>query len=305
MPPVHHYNSAIHTVVITIEVLLTLLITILGDTMADFDLAATKLKITEAMKAVTTHRKPRMTIHEFLQRLNRYIAQIEIDRTKLQISSYTDELEFYFITLVAMLVQVHADRTAAEGKGARQMFGKAMKKIKMYHKILIMVTEHVIENTNDDTVKTALKKIKNEDNNIDTLYDVLALSAVLKDYLEITVTFTPSGITVNEGYLQIVTAEAEALLKLDGKPKTENSERSILVEEQKCLITLCMNDIDKIQKHAFGAFFMNMPYYKEHYLLYDQNKNQANSTADDIDLPEDTEIDITDSTETDDPETRE
>lgn len=250
-------------------------------------------KIDDAMASVTEKRLPNMKIHHFLHRLNQYIALTTKDKEKLVSTGYNWEKQEFLIALIAVLTQIHADRIAAEGKGARQIFGAAMKKIKMYSVILIQVTEHVIDRTGDKTIEAALKRIKKESNNLDTLHDILALASLLGAHLDIAKEFTPEGIEVNEGYLNLVTTEVEKLLTLEGKPDNETSERAMLVDTQEKLMTLCMVEIDEIKKYAKGAFCLHMDYYKKHYPLYLTQEGSINNSNEESDSADETIIEST------------
>lgn len=256
-----------------------------------------KQKIEAAMAAVTDKRSANMKIHLFLLRINQYSAQLLKDKDKLIGAKYDWEKYAFFLGLVTYLTQVHADRIAAEGKGARQVFGAKMKKIKMYCTILILVTEHVIDRTGDEAVKAALKKIREGTTNLDTLVDLLALASLLREYLDIAKEFTPEEIEVNDAYLDMITAEAEGLLTLAGKPKTETGERAALVDKQERLITVCMDEIDDIKKFGKGAFCLHMDYYNKHYPLHRVKDGNSNSTENDTDVPDETETEGTETTE--------
>lgn len=248
-------------------------------------------KIDDAMASTTEKRVPNMKIHQFLHRLNQYIALLLKDKEKLISTGYDWENQVFFVALVAVLTQVHADRVAAEGKGGRQTFGASMKKIRMYRRIMVLVTKHVIDRTGDKTITAALKKIKKNSNNLDTLHDVLALASILREHLDIAKEFTPERIEVNEEYLNIITAEAEELITLEGKPDIETSERAILVDKQDRLMTLCMDSIDLIKKYGKGAFCLHMDYYDKHYPLYINQEGSQNSTNDESDSPDESDID--------------
>ncbi len=234
------------------------------------------------IQAVSDIRSVSMKMHDFIHRLNGYAAQIVIDKEQLTKTGYNQNKEVYFITLIDMITETHADRNAAEGKGTREQFRATMDQMRLYRTVLILVTEHIIDKTGNEEIKTALKKIRSDHTNLDILHDILALASILNDHWELADDFTPGGVEVNDEYLHIVTIKVEALLKHEGKPNQKSSERAMLVLKQDKLITLCLNAIDEIKKYAKGTFFMDMPYFRKHYTLYEKEEHNSD-VADQMD----------------------
>ncbi len=252
--------------------------------------AEQKALIETQIAAVSETRKLNMKMHAFLHRSNRYIAQIEIDKEPLIKTGYIWLRAEHFMALVTMLTETHADRVAAEGKGARQLFGAEMEKMRTYRTILTLVVGHVIDKTNSEEVKSALKKIKHDHTNLDTLHDVLALASILNDNLDLVGDFTPGGIEVDDSYLEKVTGEVEELLTDEGKPNSATSERAMLVDRQEKLVTLCLDSLDEIKKYAKGAFFMDMSYYRKNYPLIQNNDSHDGDDLDDENNNEDSQL---------------
>lgn len=231
--------------------------------------------------AVTDKRRTRLTILQLLDRYSRYTNQIVVDKERLIQSGYDWTIAERDIALFTVFTEVHAERIAAEGKGANSIRRKKMEKMNMYYEVLCLIVQHVFDETNDETVKAAHSKIKKGNSQADTLHDILAMAKVLKEHQDIAVTFTPRGIVANEGYLDLITQEVQSLLDQNGIPIQTSSERAYLVDRQERIITLCLEAIDRIKKYAKGTFFMDKAYYRKFYTLYDFNqKNTPSSEGD-------------------------
>lgn len=88
----------------------------------------------------------------------------------------------------------------------------------MYYEFLKLIVEHVIDETNDETVIAAHAKIKKGESQVDTLHDIIAMTKVLREHQDVAITYTPCGIVANEGYLDLVSKEAQELLEKIGVP---------------------------------------------------------------------------------------
>lgn len=228
-----------------------------------------RIEIDTLIDAVTNKRNLKLTIAQLLDRYPRYINQILRDKERLMRSGYDWAIAERDMALYTVFTDVHAARTAAEGKGASSIHRKEMEEMCRYHEILSLVVEHVIDETNDETVKAAHAKIKREKTQADTLHDILAMISLLKEHHEIAITFTPDGVITNEEYLDRVSLETQTLLEQNGAPVESSSERAYWVDRQQRVITLCLEAIDRMKKYAKGAFFMDKKYYRKHYTLND------------------------------------
>lgn len=257
------------------------------------------MEITEELRAsinakaesLTIIKRPQRDYNFHMNRLGRYLAQIEVDKDDLVQSNFNWDNATIYGGIHTMINEIHAKRVAAEGKGSTpgEQFRALAKKMKMYRKVMTIVLEHVIKRNSSPSLKAAADKIKKGSTNIDAVRDVLALCEVLKDHLEEAKGITPRGILVNEDYLTVVSAEAEKTLDLEGPADNTGTERSKLVDMQKRLLMLSVHAIDDIKEYAKAAYFMDMDYYREHYTYSDDGKHESQGNTDYIDEMDDPE----------------
>lgn len=254
-------------------------------------------KIDNDIAQVAYDRNTKLTIHQVMERFGRFVAQIEIDKEDLIRSKFDWTKQPYFAALSIYLYEVHAARAAAEGKGPGAKLREAMPRFKMNHKVLSLVLKFVIGKTNNQNLIKVYDKVKQDNNNLDTLHDILIMTVALRDFLDIAADFAPRGINVNEGYLDVITEEVEELLVINGETLTSGTDRGKLVDKQNKLIVLCLEAIDYIREYAEGAFCLDMDYFKEHYTINDFHRHKTTQEEEE-ETPETTEPPSAEETET-------
>lgn len=227
-----------------------------------------------------------------MNRLGRYIAQVEIDKEALLLASFTTDKIIKLYVIQAVINETHAKRVAAEGKGSApgEKFQSLLKKMKTYRKALIIVLNYVRKRADDHTLSITADKIKKGNSQIDIIRDVSALAEVLKQYPTLAQEITPAGMKFTEEYLGTVYAEAQEALNLDGVAEQTESERSQLVDLQLRLINLSMETIDDLREFAKAAFLLDYPYYRAHYIYSDHEKHASSDEEDDLDILDDDEL---------------
>lgn len=231
-------------------------------------------QIDTVMNAVTEYRRAYPNYISFTKRYTHVLAQMEVDRDKLTTANYEWERQPFRTRIFTRLNHVHGERVAAEGKGFEQneAFDEGLKKMEMYRTILISRLNYIIHKTKSEKAKAAMRKIKKGRTKLDIVRDVHALVSCIRDFPEITGGLKPSGMDVNAGYLDLVTAEADKLMLTEGEASAADSPRSILVDKQNRLITLCMNEYDEMLIFAEGAFSHQKEYYKDNYTFRKSSK---------------------------------
>lgn len=258
------------------------------------DETAIREQIDKDALLVDPDRNTKLTIQQNMDRFSRMRAQTFVDKDELVRSKMDWERSKYFKVLEIYCYEVHAARVAAEGKGPGSILKNEMETFEMYHTILNLQMKFVGKRTSGDNLKRVFKKVKKGSGNLDTLHDILAMCVILKEYTDITAQFTPRGVNVNEGYIEMVTADTEALLQLHGIKTNEGTDRSKLVDKQNRLLSLSYNCMLEIREYAEGSFFMDMNYFKKHYTIHDFHKKKTKSPNEE----EETTTDTTDPTNT-------
>lgn len=212
-------------------------------------------------------RKSGMSFDDLTGEFSRYLAQATLDKDKLLMAKYPWKEMEKNAAYLEMLTEEHGDRINSEAavSGATKEYKEMLKKVDMYRNVLIMEVKHIIDETNDSKVIGAFKKLFDGEREIDRINDIFPLAAIVEEHLDVAATYSPGGLDVNQGFLDLVSREAQDTLKLKGASETSDTERSQHVERQNILITLCLNAIDKIKKYAEGAFLTDNAYYVEHY----------------------------------------
>lgn len=224
-------------------------------------------EIRTRVNAVEDTRKAGMAFEDFVKEYARYLAQAEIDKDDLLGAGFSWEDKALYDSMLFMLSEEHADRILAEGvkSAVEEEFDKRMPLAKLYEKTLYKVGKYIAKRTSDTSFLSSFKQVKIIDSDINSLSNIIVLAELVATDPEMALKIKPGKVEVNEGYLSIVKKEAHELIALDAQVDSTTDERSIHVEIQRKLITICLDAIDDIIEYADSAFLIDRDYFNEHY----------------------------------------
>lgn len=241
------------------------------------------------IKAVTKIRGAGMAFEKFLKEYARYLAQAEIDKDPLTSAKFQWEKKALYDGYLYMLTEERADRIIAEGikSSAKQDLTNVMPGLKIYLETLIKVCKFIIERTANKNFEASYKMVKFSNKRITILNNIIYLAELIETELELAAQISPGGEEINQEYLDKVNGEAHHAIELEAQAESSTSERSLHVDIQNKLITLCLDAQHEIITFADSAFINDRAYFKEHYTnhvrreMYKQSKKEDETVEDD------------------------
>lgn len=226
------------------------------------DLRASKLNKNEFLK-------PSGGIQNFIVRFGSSAAQAGKDKDPLIRANFSlDEIE-YSQALFENLALAYGMRVGSAPKidGERAEYIKLKETAEMDVKIMREVISHIIDVTQDASVKKRYDKIVDGSSAVDTFTDVIALASAIEEYPEEARQIKPLGVEMTPEYLLKVKDNALRGLSLRVSLGASGNIPSDTVDRQNRILTLCVKAEAEIRKFAHAAFLDNYEHYLRYYAI--------------------------------------
>lgn len=238
--------------------------------------------IKQEISYVRELKEPGMAFEEFSGEYARYMAQKDIDKDALLAAGMPPELMEKYDGYDYVLTHEHALRLVAEGaiSPALLEFENGFPKCILYRRVLRSTLEFMMDEESGDAIKKAYKKIMKGTGTLAALHDIISFATLIEQNLELAAGIKPNGMPITQEYLDLVQEDTYKMQKLLAKIETSTPERSIHVETQKRLITLCIKAEAKLKQYAKAAFVTKEEYYKENYSNHVFRERYRNNVRD-------------------------
>lgn len=231
--------------------------------------------INSEIDAVVDFRSIGMGYDDFCDEYSRLMGQIEVDKPALVGAKMPEALFTKYPAYLYVLTEEHADRQKSEGSGsaASKEFEEELPKSEEYRDTLVLVTEFVLDELKNsaksivfEEAQATFNKIMKGSKQIGKFNDIVGLSALLEDHLDIAAEIRVEGTDITKEYLDEARAHAHKLITLKGLSNSTMTDRAKHVDRQNRIFTLCKNAEDKLKHYAKAAFMKNREYYDAHYV---------------------------------------
>ena len=204
---------------------------------------------------------------EIIGELTLILAQIRKDQEALVNAGFPWQREQECDTLLRMLSLTNAERMVSvpEASVERKEFKERMAAAEEDGRKMRLVISHIIDVTNDPTVKAGYKQILLGSGQVNNIQDNLASVNMIRRFPGVAPQIRPGGIAYTPDELDRIERESLELLRALGSNSGSGRPRCSAVDRQNRLITLCLDALSLIKKYARAAFINNPDYYDRYY----------------------------------------
>jgi hypothetical protein len=212
-------------------------------------------------------RKPPMTIAKFLDEFGNNLGQAEKDNDPLVAAGFKNSRIPKYRAYFEMLSLAIGERIGAiaDTPEKRAMFDEQMAIAEKDRKMMAVVASHIAEQSDDKKALHNYRVIAKGNSIIDTLTDILGLSALIKEYPQYASEIRPGGVAITGQFMDQAVERAVALLQMKGVVVEKGVPHNAAVDRQNRLLTLCIKAQADIRKFARAAFYDNSDYYNQNY----------------------------------------
>ncbi len=215
------------------------------------------------------YHRPNSSILQFIDNWSSLLAAIEKDLTFLEAAGLpSGRLEFYK-ALFEMLTLIFGQRHGAKTESQEQKiyFDQEFRQVETDRRRMMAVVSHIVDSTDDKTIKRDYKFITKGNNIIDSLNDVISFSTIIEANLSIAAEVRPGGMVIDSEYCKAATDRALTLLKIKGLVVEKGIPESKMVDQLNRILTLCINAQREIKKFANLAFIDDPEHYDNNYVF--------------------------------------
>lgn len=245
--------------------------------------------IRSEMNALSSFKEPNMKFDAFSGENGRYLAQMKIDKPALLKAGMSEELMTKFMDYNYVLTNEHALRLIHEGTGSPELveFNTRLETSMFNLDCLKATLQYIMDEHKDDSVRIAYKKIMKGSGIQAKLNDIISFATLVEEHLDLAAEIKPDGKEINQEYITAVREDTYDMLRLYATVQSTTPDRTLHVDAQNRIITLCINAETKLKNYAKAAFVSDKEYYTEHYVNHVfRERNKANQRQAEAEISE-------------------
>ncbi len=223
------------------------------------------------------YRRPAIRFDVFMDEYGKNLIQAERDKDKLIATQFDWTKMEKFRGYSELLTIAHGERIGCGAAIIKKPpeYSAKMAVVKADRRYLFRIARHIADMSNDKNVKQSYSAISKGTGELDILNDILSLVHFIRRFPEYAQEISPSGIKINEEYMDKAIGRAKEVFVLRGDVIKKGELRNKNTDRQNRILTLCLNAQSEIKKFADFAFYENPEYYRTYYASKARKQSKA------------------------------